>query len=105
MVMRHVLFARVIRQKGNCSMGVLDGLEPQKVFQYFEEICRIPHGSGNVEAISNHLLRFAKERGLECYQDKLKNIIIIKEAAPGYEQEEPFILQGHMDMVAVKDAD
>jgi dipeptidase D len=105
MVMRHVLFARVIRQKGNCSMGVLDGLEPQKVFQYFEEICRIPHGSGNVEAISNHLLRFAKERGLECYQDKLKNIIIIKEATPGYEQEEPFILQGHMDMVAVKDAD
>jgi dipeptidase D len=86
-------------------MGVLDGLEPQKVFHYFEEICSIPHGSGNVEAISDYLLRFAKERGLECYQDNLKNIIIIKEAAPGYEQEEPFILQGHMDMVAVKDAD
>jgi dipeptidase D len=86
-------------------MGVLDGLEPQKVFQYFEEISSIPHGSGNVDRISDYLLRFAKERGLECYQDTLKNIIIIKEAATGYEQAEPVILQGHMDMVAVKEPD
>lgn len=82
-------------------MSVLGHLEPKSVFHYFEEICRIPHGSGNVRQISDYLKRFAQERGLECIQDELSNIIIIKDATKGYEQEEPIILQGHMDMVAV----
>ncbi len=84
---------------------VLKNLEPQEVFHYFEEICNIPHGSGNVEKISDYLVQFAKERNLECYQDALKNVIIIKEATKGYEAEEPVIIQGHMDMVAVKKPD
>lgn len=25
---------------------ILKGLEPERVFHYFEEICGIPHGSG-----------------------------------------------------------
>ena len=29
-------------------MGVLEGLKPERVFYYFEEICKIPHGSYNV---------------------------------------------------------
>ena len=82
-------------------MGVLAGIKPVKVFEYFECIAQIPHGSGNVEAISNYLAGFARERGLHCMQDEVKNIIIIKEATPGYEQEPALILQGHMDMVAV----
>ena len=82
-------------------MGVLAGIEPAKVFEYFERIAQIPHGSGNVEAISNYLAEFADKRGLACIQDEVKNIIIIKEATPGYEQEPALILQGHMDMVAV----
>ncbi len=82
-------------------MRVLEGLEPARVFYYFEEICGIPHGSGNVEAISNYLKTFAMERNLEVIQDDLKNIIIIKEASAGYETEKPVIIQGHMDMVAV----
>lgn len=82
-------------------MGVLDNLEPQSVFHYFEEISRIPHGSGNVKQISDYLKQFAKDRALECIQDELYNIIMIKEATAGYEQAEPYILQGHMDMVAV----
>ncbi|MDE7132314.1 MAG: aminoacyl-histidine dipeptidase [Lachnospiraceae bacterium] len=86
-------------------MGVLDGLEPQRVFHYFEEISRIPHGSGNVKQISDYLKKFAADRGLECIQDELFNIIIIKEATTGYEQEEPYILQGHMDMVVVSAPD
>ena len=83
-------------------MGVLSNLEPKSVFHYFEEITKIPHGSGNVEQISNYLVNFAKERGLFCIQDALKNVIIVKEATPGYEKEPAVILQGHMDMVAVK---
>ena len=86
-------------------MSVLENLEPKSVFHYFEEICRIPHGSGNVRQISDYLKKFAQERGLECIQDELLNVIIIKEATEGYEQEEPIILQGHMDMVAVKRPD
>ena len=83
-------------------MGVLSELEPKQVFRYFEEIAEIPHGSGNVDRISDYLVDFARERKLFCVQDELKNVIIVKEAAPGYEAEPPVILQGHMDMVAVK---
>ncbi|MBQ7776257.1 MAG: aminoacyl-histidine dipeptidase [Lachnospiraceae bacterium] len=82
-------------------MRVLENLEPKRVFYYFEELCNIPHGSGNVEAISNYLKGFAQGKGLEVIQDEVKNIIIIKEASEGYEQEPPVIIQGHMDMVAV----
>lgn len=82
-------------------MRVLEGLEPKNVFYYFEEICGIPHGSGNVDAISDYLKAFAENRNLEVIQDELKNIIIIKAASEGYEEEPPVILQGHMDMVAV----
>ena len=57
-------------------------LEPAKVFAFFEEICGIPHGSGNTQQISNYLVSFARERNLESYQDVLGNVIIIKEAAP-----------------------
>lgn len=82
-------------------MSVLSGLEPSKVFDFFEKISQIPHGSGNVEAIGKYLMDFAAERNLECIQDKVGNVIIIKEASLGYEQEPAVILQGHMDMVAV----
>lgn len=86
-------------------MGVLAGIEPLPVFHFFEEICKIPHGSGNEEALSDYIRGFALERGLFCIQDEWKNLIIVKEATPGYETEETMILQGHMDMVAVKDAE
>lgn len=86
-------------------MGVLTGLYPQRVFDYFEELTRIPRGSGNEKAVSDYLVSFAKEHGLSYVQDKANNVIMIKEASDGYEAQEPIILQGHMDMVAVKDAD
>lgn len=86
-------------------MGVLSGLEPAKVFQYFEEICSIPHGSRNVKQISDYLVDFAKKRGLKYRQDEKCNVVIWKDGSKGYENAEPVILQGHMDMVAVKTAD
>ena len=82
-------------------MGVLDGLQPENVFHFFEQLCGIPHGSGNVRQISDHLKNFAEERALFCEQDAMGNVVIIKEASPEREQEEPYILQAHMDMVAV----
>lgn len=86
-------------------MRELEHLEPKSVFYFFEEICKIPHGSGNTEGISNYLAEFARERKLEYYQDKVGNVILIKEASPGYEDHAPVMLQGHMDMVAVKEPD
>lgn len=83
-------------------MGVLSNIEPGAVFHFFEAISSIPHGSGNTKEISNYLVRFAKERNLTHYQDELGNVIILKEASAGYEEKEPIMLQGHVDMVAVK---
>lgn len=79
--------------------------EPEKVFRFFEEICGIPHGSYNTERISNYLAEFASDRELEFIQDKLGNVIIYKAASEGYESHPTVIIQGHMDMVAVKEAD
>ena len=86
-------------------MNVLSHLEPKCVFSFFEEICAIPHGSGNTKMISDYLVDFAARRGLEVHQDGLNNVIIVKEATPGYEASEPVILQGHMDMVCEKAPD
>lgn len=84
-------------------MSVLDHLEPNSVFRFFEELCAIPHGSGNTKAVSDWCVEFAKARGLEHYQDEADNVIIIQEAAPGYEAAAPIILQGHLDMVCEKE--
>ncbi len=85
-------------------MGILSHLEPKEVFTYFEEICSIPRASYHEEKISDYCAAFAKSHNLTCYQDDLKNIIIIKEAAPGYENEAPVIIQGHLDMVCEKES-
>ncbi|MBR6473451.1 MAG: aminoacyl-histidine dipeptidase [Firmicutes bacterium] len=83
-------------------MGVTSNLEPKKVFHYFEEISKIPHGSYNTKQISDYLANFAKERGLDYVQDELNNVLIYGPASPGYEDAEPVLLQGHMDMVCEK---
>ncbi|MEG0189967.1 MAG: aminoacyl-histidine dipeptidase, partial [Lachnospiraceae bacterium] len=83
-------------------MRVLEQYEPKEALRYFEEICNIPHGSGNMEAISDYCVEFAKAHQLEVIQDELKNVIIVKEATQGYESVPPIILQGHLDMVCEK---
>ncbi|MBO4458405.1 MAG: aminoacyl-histidine dipeptidase [Butyrivibrio sp.] len=86
-------------------MAVLQEIEPKEVFHFFEEICNIPHGSKNLEQISNYLVSFAQDRQLEVICDGELNVIIKAPASKGYEDMEPVILQGHMDMVAVKEDD
>ena len=83
----------------------LQGLQPEKVFAYFEKICSIPHGSGNTKAISDYLVSFAQEHGLKYIQDSLNNVILFASATKGYEDRPAVILQGHMDMVCEKDED
>ena len=84
---------------------ILKDLKPERVFHYFEEICAIPHGSGNVEAISNYCVAFAESHDLWVRQDEAKNVIIRKPASAGYEDAPVVMLQGHMDMVCEKNSD
>ena len=83
-------------------MAVLEKVEPEKVFRFFEELSRIPHGTFDTRRISDYCVAFAKERGLEVIQDKVGNVIIKKPGTPGYEDSKPVILQGHLDMVCEK---
>ena len=84
-------------------MDVLRGLEPRKMFEIFERVCAIPHGSGNMKGIADFVERFAEERRLEHHRDAADNVIIISEATPGRMAEPALILQGHLDMVCAKD--
>ncbi len=83
-------------------MAVLQHLEPKDVFKYFEEISAVPRGSGNRDKIAQYCMNFASEHGLKAVCDNAKNVVIYKEAAKGYENASPVILQGHLDMVCQK---
>lgn len=84
------------------SERTLRGLEPEKVFYYFEELCNIPHCSGDTKKISDYCVNFAKERGLSWRQDEWNNCFIFKAASPGYENVPAVMIQGHLDMVGEK---
>ena len=92
--------------KGEILMSdILKGLQPRKVFEYFEAISEIPRGSGNEKAISDYMVKFATDLGLEVKQDNAYNVYIKKPATPGYEHVPTVILQGHLDMVCEKNKD
>lgn len=86
-------------------MSVLKNIEPTSVFHYFEEICKIPHGSSDTRRMSQYLTEFAKNRGLRYIQDALGNVILFQNGTEGYETAAPVMIQGHMDMVCEKDED
>lgn len=83
----------------------LEGIKPERVFYYFEEISKIPRCSFHEEKISNFLKEFGKEQKLETIQDEALNIIIKKPGTFDYENSPTVILQGHMDMVCEKEED
>ena len=77
-------------------MRICEGLKPERVFYYFEEICKIPHGSGNTKAISDYCVAFAKAHGLEWIQDAMGNVILFKGGVKGYEDADPEIGRAHV---------
>ena len=85
------------------SKGILAGYEPAGVLGFFEDICAIPHGSGNEAALADYVENFACERGLYCYRDAVHNVFIRLPAAKGYEDAPAVMLQGHLDMVCEQD--
>ena len=86
-------------------MGVLSGLEPKAVFGFFEALCSIPRASHPTRAVSEFLVAFAQQRGLKYRWDEVDNVIIWKDAAPGYENAPTVMLQGHKDMLIEKERD
>ena len=83
----------------------LEQLKPSQLWHYFSEICKVPRPSKKEEKIASWLMSFASARGLECIKDECGNILIRKNASPGYEKRKTVILQSHMDMVCEKNSD
>lgn len=86
-------------------MKNLEKITEERVFYHFQEISKIPRGSGNEKEISDYLIKFGKNLGLETIQDEALNVIIKKPASKGYENAPVVIIQGHMDMVCEKNGD
>lgn len=80
----------------------ITGFEPAALFRNFEEFSAVPRGSFHNEKVSDFLVTFARDRGLEVYRDEALNVIIKKPGQNGGEGKPPVILQGHMDMVCEK---
>lgn len=72
---------------------------------YFLEIAKIPRPSGKEDQICQYLINFAQKKGFLWESDEAGNLAIDVPATEGYEQQETVILQGHLDMVCVKDKD
>ncbi len=85
--------------------STLGGLKPNHLWRYFEEICGIPHCSGDEKALARHILDTAAGLGLEARKDKVGNVLVRKRATAGREKAPGVILQGHMDMVGDKNSD
>ena len=80
-------------------------VQAKRVLEIFKEMSQIPRGSGNEKGISDYIVNFAHNLGLEATQDSEWNVVIKKPATPGYENRPSVILQGHIDMVCVKGHD
>ncbi len=83
-------------------MAVLEALEPQEVLGFFETLCSYPRGSENEKQVADWVVAFAKERGLEAFQDDRHCVVVRKPGQGGLENAPALILHGHLDMVCAK---
>ena len=77
-------------------------MNSDKVLSFFKEITKIPRESGHEEQIIAYLQEFAAARSLQCKTDEAANVLIVKEAAAGFESVPAIVLQSHSDMVCEK---
>lgn len=83
-------------------MSEIQNLQPQAVWQNFHLLTQVPRPSGHLEKIQQFLLTWAKEHGIEAFQDAGRNIVMRKPATKGMEKKKTILLQAHMDMVPQK---
>ncbi|UXI00650.1 aminoacyl-histidine dipeptidase [Photobacterium sp. TY1-4] len=86
-------------------MSEISQLSPQPVWQFFDQICSIPHPSKHEEQLAQHIIRFAESEGLDVRRDAVGNVFIKKPATPGMENRKGVVLQAHIDMVPQKNED
>lgn len=86
-------------------MSELSQLSPQPLWDIFAKICSIPHPSYHEEQLAEHILSWAKEKGLYTDRDAVGNILLRKAATPGMENRKTVVLQAHLDMVPQKNND
>lgn len=85
--------------------NILSHLEPNRVWQCFEEICQYPHPSKKEDALAEFLWNWAQSHGFEADKDARGNMVFRKPATPGMENRKPVAIQGHIDMVCEKNSD
>lgn len=83
----------------------LSTLTPQPVWNWFSQLCSIPHPSKHEEAIAQYIVDWATKKGLNVVRDAVGNVIIKKPATSGYESRKGVIMQAHLDMVPQKNND
>jgi dipeptidase D len=69
------------------------------ILKYFSEICKIPHVSGQEQALANYIIKLLKKNKCKVQTDKLGNVYVFKQGklkTPGV------CFQGHLDMVGEK---
>lgn len=89
--------------QGN-PVNKLAHLQPNTLWQLFEQICAIPHPSKHEQKISAWIQSWAKGLNLSVSEDEVGNLLIKKPATSGMENRKGVILQAHMDMVPQKNA-
>lgn len=80
----------------------LADLDPQIVWNYFDEIRKIPRPSKHEEKIQAWIRDWAGQHGFETESDKVGNLVVRVPATVGHESADIVILQGHVDMVPEK---
>ncbi|MFZ6819968.1 aminoacyl-histidine dipeptidase [Undibacterium sp. Ji22W] len=80
-------------------------LFPKALWQWFEQICAIPHPSKHEAALSAYIQQWARAQGLPVVVDTIGNLIIRKPATTGMEDCKTVVIQAHLDMVPQKNAD
>ena len=86
-------------------MANLSNLEPQIVWNIFEQMCAHPRPSKHEEKVSAWIQQLAKDHNVECKEDSVGNLILRKSATAGMEDRKGVVLQAHMDMVPQKNSD
>lgn len=85
--------------------SALEQLQPEALWRYFSDICRIPHCSGNEHALGDFICGIARDKGCTLKKDAAGNICLCVPATPGHEMADTVILQAHLDMVCEKEVD
>ncbi len=85
--------------------GLFEDLKPSGLWKHFEQILKIPHCSENEKVLGDYIVSVAEQNNLKWKRDKAGNVVVAKDATPGYENSVGIIIQGHLDMVCEKNSD